>query len=249
MKSNLGVDGCPSGWAAVKILEDNTVSFYLYENIHILWSDNKDAELILIDIPIGLPRYGDNARECDVEARRLLKPYRASSVYPVPCREALYANDYRQANELNKELTGKGLSKQSWMISPKIREVDSFLLSNHDARNKVREIHPEVLFWALNGGQPMRHNKRTEAGFHERVGVIGRFDKNYADIFRGYRRIDFNISVISRLQYSRDDIVDAFVAALTARLSEGKLQTIPIDPVHDGNGLTMQMVYWRGGSY
>jgi len=54
-----------------------------------------------------------------------------------------------------------------------------------------------------------------------------------------------NISLASRLIYSRDDVVDAFAAALTARLSEGNLVTLPEIPPRDGEGLPMEMVYWR----
>jgi predicted RNase H-like nuclease len=244
MKSYIGIDGCPSGWLVVRITEDDSVSLALYDNIQHIWNDYPDVHLILIDIPIGLPDSGNGTRTCDLEARKVLKPYRASSVYPVPCRKALYAKNYSEASAVNRKLTGKGLSKQSWMISPKIREVDKFLLSNKDARGKLREIHPEVLFWALNGGRAMRHNKRTDAGFHERVAVIEKYNKSYAEILRGAKRVDFNISLVARLKYSRDDIVDAFAAAMTARLSNGNLRTLPESPPHDMNGLPMEMVYW-----
>jgi predicted RNase H-like nuclease len=245
MKSYIGIDGCPSGWLVVRITEDDFVSLALYDNIQHIWNDYPDVHLILIDIPIGLPDSGNGMRVCDLEARKVLKPYRASSVYPVPCREALYAKNYSEASAVNRKLTGKGLSKQSWMISPKIREVDKFLLSNKDERGKLREIHPEVLFWALNGGRAMRHNKRTDAGFHERMAVIEKYNKSYAEILRGAKRIDFNISLVARLKYSRDDIVDAFAAAMTARLSNGNLRTLPESPPHDMSGLPMEMVYWK----
>lgn len=245
MKSFLGIDGCPSGWLTVKITEDDSVTLSIYDTIGSVWTDNYDAELILIDIPIGLPESGNGTRECDAEARKVLKPYRTSSVFPVPCRKALYVDNYKKASAINKKLTGKSFSKQSWMISPKIREVDTFLLSNPDAKGKMREIHPEVLFWALNGGRAMEHNKHTEAGFAERVAVIEKHNSDYADILKGVKRIDLNITLASRLKYSRDDIVDAFAAALTARLSAGNLKSFPALPPRDSEGLSMEMVYWE----
>ncbi len=245
MKTYLGIDGCPSGWLTVKITGYDSVTLSIYDTIRSIWTDNRDAELLLIDIPIGLPDSGNGTRACDAEARNVLKPYRAPSVYPVPCRKALYAENYKQASAVNKKLTGKGLSKQSWMISPKIREVDTFLLSNHEARGKIREIHPEVLFWALNGGGAMKHNKRTDEGFSERVAVIARYSKFCAEILRGNERININIRLSQKLKYSRDDIVDAFAAALTGRLSSGILNTLPESPSRDGEGLPMEMVYWH----
>jgi|GEM_PF-2790338 len=118
MKTYLGIDGCPSGWLTVTITGDDSVTLSIYDTIRSIWTDNRDAELLLIDIPIGLPDSGNGTRACDAEARNVLKPYRASSVYPVPCRKALYAENYKQASAVNKKLTKKGLSKQSWMISP-----------------------------------------------------------------------------------------------------------------------------------
>jgi len=41
-------------------------------------------------------------------------------------------------------------------------------------------------------------------------------------------------------------LVDTFAAALTARLSEGNLETLPESPPGDGESLLMEMVYWRG---
>lgn len=246
MKTFLGIDGCPSGWLTVKITEDDTVTLSIYDTIRSVWFDNHDAEMILIDIPIGLPDTGNGTRACDSEARKVLKPYRASSVYSVPCREALYAENYKQASAINRKLTGKGLSKQSWMISPKIREVDTFLLSDTNAREKVREIHPEVLFWALNGDKAMKYNKKTKEGFLERIDVIKRYNKRYADILTGNDWVNINLYLSQKQGYSRDDVVDAFTAALTARLSEGKLDTLPGYPIRDSEELPMEMVYWMG---
>ena len=245
MKTYLGIDGCSSGWLTVKITEDDSVTLSIYDSIRSLWTDNQDAELILIDIPIGLPDSGNGTRACDIEARKVLKPYRASSVYSVPCRKALYAEDYKQASAINKKLTGKGLSKQSWMISPKIREVDTFLLWSKDARAKIREIHPEVLFWALNEGRTMKHNKKTDDGVLERIAVIEQYSKLYAEILKGNERVNINLLLTQKPGYARDDVVDAFAAAITAKFSEGKIDALTGSPLRDEEGLPMEMVYWK----
>jgi len=61
---------------------------------------------------------------------------RKSSIFPVPCREAVYAETYEKACEVNKLLTGKLISKQAWNIVPKIRDVDRFLVKNKSYREK-----------------------------------------------------------------------------------------------------------------
>lgn len=51
----------------------------------------------VIDVPIGLPEAGP--RTCDLEARRLLRAPRASSVFPAPLRSMLSAHDQHEASE------------------------------------------------------------------------------------------------------------------------------------------------------
>ena len=43
------------------------------------------------------------------------------------------------------------------------------------AREIVREVHPELCFWALNDRKPMCYSKRAKAraGFDERMAVLG----------------------------------------------------------------------------
>ena len=64
----------------------------------------RQAELLLVDIPIGLPETGAE-RACDLMARRLLGP-RKSSVFPVPVRQAVHAPTYQEACDLNATATG-----------------------------------------------------------------------------------------------------------------------------------------------
>ncbi len=84
---------------------------------------------------------------------------RASSVFPPPLRSSLEGATREEASAYNFELSGKKIGVQTWGIGPKIREIDQFLRANPDARRKIREVHPEVLFWSLNGMKAMVHNK------------------------------------------------------------------------------------------
>ncbi len=99
-----------------------------------------------------------------MEARKVLGK-RRSSVFPVPCRKAVYESNYQEASRINHKLTGRYLSKQSWLISNKIKEVDKLLIGSMTLRNLIREIHPEICFWGLNGKKSMHYNKKTPEGF------------------------------------------------------------------------------------
>ena len=167
----LGVDGCKGGWLAVKLSLFGDWEVNLFRSFSQLWEKHSTAALILVDIPIGL-RQGSRRkgsmerqeRRCDKEARKLLGARRAS-VFRVPCRPAVYASSYDQAIARNEKLTGTRIFRATWNIVGKIREVDEFLSSNPEARNSVREIHPELCFWSLNGCRPLQYPKRTEEGF------------------------------------------------------------------------------------
>lgn len=104
--------------------------------------------LILIDIPIGLKNGVHGERLSDLGARRILKA-RKSSIFPIPCREAVYVGSYTKACEVNEKITGKRISKQAWNIVPKIRDVDSFLVENKffsEKNNKsgARSMFPDI---------------------------------------------------------------------------------------------------------
>ena len=113
------------------------------------------ANQVLIDIPIGLPWADVPIRPCDRLAREILGKSRKSSVFPVPCREALAASNLDSARRINKAYIGRSLGEQTWSISHKIGEMDRFLLADRGHRVTIREIHPEVCFWALADRKPI----------------------------------------------------------------------------------------------
>lgn len=233
---SVGADGCKAGWFAICITEDRQWRAKVFPNIAKLWEIYQQASLILIDVPIGLRESGPDERICDKEARRLLGRPRASGVFPVPCRQAIYAMTYAEASATNAQITGRRLSRQTWGITPKISEVD-FLLSHHEtARAGVKEVHPEVCFWAF-AGRPMQHNKRCPAGFTERLQVLQSkhpdTDAIVSHALHNYRRKDV----------AKDDILDALAAAVTAFAGLKNLVSISNPPEFDDRGLPMQMLY------
>lgn len=238
----VGVDGCPGGWVAVSLSENSTgiADVQVYSSANELWAAHHDAALILIDIPIGLP--DDHERTVDAQARAVLKA-RRNSVFPVPTRDAVYAATYAEANEINARLTGKKLSKQTWGIVPKIREVDLLLSNTAIAREKFVEIHPEVLFWGFTG-RPMVHAKNARVGtrllgINERLAVL---EQLYPDARTIYQK---GITKYRRSVMSRDDVVDALAAAVTGWLwlNGEPLSQVVENPEFDAHGLPMRMVY------
>jgi predicted RNase H-like nuclease len=232
----MGVDGCKAGWFAVSLGEASW-SINVYHDFAHLWSGCADADLILVDIPIGLRDKGLEERACDKEARRVLGPPRASSVFPAPCRPALKEATYQEASDLNRTLTGRGLSRQSWAISGKIREVDEFLRTHALAKSKIRECHPELLFWSLNNRTAMRHNKKKVEGYKERLAVLTNHYTQAPLI------ADEALDRYPRKEVARDDILDALAAAVAAYLTEGSLPSVPKIVERDSYGLPMEMVY------
>ncbi len=233
----VGVDGCKAGWFAVALPELGEPRLKVFPDVEKLWQEYEKAEVILIDIPIGLRDEGEEERTCDTEARRLLGGDRGPSVFPAPCRDALSAKTYKDACDINERKTGKRLSKQSWAIVPKIREVDALLVRDEKARARIKEVHPEICFWALAGGRPMDYHKSTEQGYLERAHVLEFVHPGAYDI------IAEALSQWPRGEVARDDILDALSAAITASVGLHALATIPAKPETDAKNLPMQMVY------
>ncbi|MEW6226588.1 MAG: DUF429 domain-containing protein [Bacillota bacterium] len=232
----VGVDGCKAGWFAVALAENDAWDAAVFPDVVSLWERFKDAVLILVDVPIGLRDRGPEERACDLEARRLLKWPRRSSVFRVPCRSAVYASTWEEASRINEELTGKRFPKQSWGIVRKIREVDEFLETHGEARFRLRETHPEVCFWAL-AGRPMEHRKKTHAGFEERLEVLRSVCPAANTI------VQRALSGWRRSQVVRDDVLDALVAAVSAKMGAGELTSLPATSECDSKGLQMEIVY------
>ncbi len=241
----VGVDGCKGGWFSVG-LDQNGYDFGIFREFVELLYHYKDAKPILVDIPIGLPE-GNCGRKCDSEAWRKLGYPRQLSVFPTPTRRTAYVaaeplKNIELAGDIEHQISGKGLSPLSFAIAPKITEVDKALLSSdRKAKLKVREVHPELCFWGLNGGQPMQSKKKDRGGEEERLRVLRRIlpPADVDDVYNGACSKFYGKNV------AKEDILDALAAAVTACKGYGHLQTVPDDPPKDSKGLPMEMVYWR----
>lgn len=200
--------------------------------------------LLLIDMPIGLPDTG-GFRSCDRWARHVLGP-RRSSVFAPPPRFLLHATDYATANRQHRAQhpEGKGLSKQSFYILPKIAELDRWLQAHDSRGQRGLEAHPELAFCSLNSGRPMHHSKRSEAGYAERMAVLRRHEPDAAAVVARAR------AAYPRNQLANDDILDALALALLGRFHD-RLRVFPDPPPRDTAGRPMQMLHlpWAGLEY
>ena len=128
------------------------------------------------------------------------------------------------------------MSPYAWGIYPKVKEVDTALREDAGLQAWVREVHPEVCFWALNGREPLAHSKKEAEGKEKRLGLIERYFG--AGVTEPVR------APFKTKDVADDDILDAFAALWTAeRVLSGEAETLPADPPMDGVGLRMEMVY------
>jgi predicted RNase H-like nuclease len=193
--------------------------------------DTTRLRVVAVDVPIGLLERG--ARDCDVEARRLLG-VRKSSVFPAPIRPILSARSHDEASRIRHRIEGRRISIQTWAIVPKIVEVDCVLRADTARSDIVREVHPEVSFFFLNGKQPMTLAKKKADGRAERLSVLWQWCG---------AAITHALAERDRLGCKPDDILDAFVALWTAeRISSGAAISVPAKPPLDAYGLRMEMM-------
>lgn len=232
MANYIGIDGCRMGWFYFRLTDSDKWSFGVLNNIAEVESTFKPNDKILIDIPIGLRHSEDKERLCDLESRKILKK-RGSSVFPAPSRLALQSDNYVDASRVNLENLGRRLTKQSWAIMRKIKEVDDFVRSEPDI--KLREMHPECTYWALNSKKPLSFKKKSRDGLIERLLILKKFftmtDKVYIESMNSFLR----------KEVAKDDILDALTGAVSLKFSK-KLITLPAIPERDAEGIKMQIV-------
>ena len=201
----LGIDGCKYGWICAQ-LKNEAISLTLLGHINEV--KKVDSQRIFIDIPIGLSDQF-NTRTIDFELRKLLSKKRKSSVFTPPIREALEAPTYQLGNQINKSISGKGISIQAWNIGHKIKEVNQFLSQNHLYQKKMSESHPELCFELLNNG-PLNHSKKTLSGMEERIKIINKYINISSQEIRNFGK------ECKSDKAKLDDIIDAIVLSLSA---------------------------------
>jgi len=231
----LGVDGAKAGWIAVW-RAGTGLAHRVYPGAQALFDAHADADVIAVDIPIGLPPSG--RRKADAEARRFVGGRRASSIFSSPVRGVLHAASQPEASRLYRAIDGRGFGAQSFALLPKIRAWDALLQADPRARARVREIHPEVAFAALAGGpgHGLVAGKKTADGHAWRIALL-------APLF-GEDAVRALLQAVPRSEAAPDDVLDATVALHVAeRIAAGEAATLPTPPERDGTGLPMAIWY------
>lgn len=232
----LGIDACRKGWCVVGTIKAQLVWGCFTKIEHVLRAYH-DAERILIDIPIGLSSK-HFIRTVDAEARTYLKK-RKSSIFSPPCRAAVFATNYKDALQLNKELTGKGISIQAYNISPKIREIEEWF-NTKPAHVEVYEAHPELCFKSLNAQEDVNFSKHEKQGIEMRKEIVFSLEKALEPIF------DDLLQTYKRSEVKPDDILDAMALFLIAK-TQGQLLCVQDTHTMDETGKPVRIVYGNSG--
>ena len=227
-----GADGCTAGWLYV-VAEARGPGSLAYRGMGLavdfpaLIEATAACDAVAVDVPIGLS--ADGRREADYAARRCLGP-RRSSVFPPPARALLsMEGGYWELNAASKAIRA-GISQQTYNILGKIRDADRAMTPALQSR--VTESHPEVSFWALNGGEALAHNKKRPEGRAHRLLLLERVFGESAGTLSPPRGAGW------------DDLYDAAVLAWTAsRVANGVESRLPETPEVDAKGLRMEIVY------
>ncbi len=191
------------------INENNEISIELYQRINDAISCIKNAVKILIDMPIGLVEHQEDERLIDNLIREELGYPFSSSVFSVPCKQAVYANNYKEALAINRAIIGKGFSVQSWNICSKIKELDIFLNENPQFKNKFVETHPELSFKRVKGTS-LQYKKKTIEGFQERINLLKLIYPKIDIVYEKYRNMFLKKDV------ANDDMLDSLVLVLSS---------------------------------
>jgi len=231
-----GVDGCPAGWIVAFVRPDGgETRIRIVERFADVPAAPERPAIIAVDVPIGLPEqagYGGRAAE---NAVRPLLGGRQSSVFSVPSRAAIQAEAYRDAcrTALATSDPPRAVSKQLFMIAPKIREVDAVLRADPALARQVFEVHPEVAFWRLNGERALAEPKKVKGRCYE-PGLALRRQLLIATGFPG------DALQAPPKGAGPDDLLDAVAcAAVARRIHNGLARPFPDPPPHDSFGLPM----------
>jgi predicted RNase H-like nuclease len=192
-----GIDGTKGGWVAVVLDGGRFLRDALLRPIETDFGDLSDAAVLAVDVPIGFgPRLADAA------ARAYLTGA-ASTVFSTPSRDVLEAPFG----------PGLGVSAQAHALGPRILHVTR--LAGEDPR--LREVHPEVSFRAMNDGLPLRHRKKSAGGALERTELL--------------RRHGIELELGAAASAPLDDVLDAAAAAWSAhRIATRAAKTLPAEP-------------------
>lgn len=233
-----GADGYRDGWIVVLWeTETSTVRRRTVKTFEALLDLPETPAVLGVDVVIGLPEEAEaGGRACDRAARQLLGWPRSSSVFSPPAAQALQADSYDDAQRLNRASgpDAPGMTLQTYHLFPKMRAVAAAMSPTRQQR--VREVHPELAFYAMNGDASVSESKHTEAGQTRRAALLAKHGFSEAAIAAADRPGAVGV----------DDLLDAHAVCWTARrLYEGTAQRLPPGDDVPTNDRGLRMEIWR----
>jgi predicted RNase H-like nuclease len=232
-----GVDGCRAGWIVAFVrAAGGEMRLRVVPRFLDVLAGPEAPTIVAVDMPVGLPERASRGGRASESAVRPLLGARQSSVFSVPSRAALAAQDYAEACRIALDTSDppRRVSKQLFMLAPKIRELDACLRGDRAAAGRVFEVHPELAFWQLNGAWALEQPKKIKGRCYE-PGLALR------------RRLLIEAGFVSAVVNARpppgagpDDVLDALAcAAVARRIAAGVARPFPDPPEHDAFGLPM----------
>lgn len=233
-----GVDGCRNGWMVVLWHPSSaSVRRRMVNTANALVHLPETPAIVGVDMVIGCPDAAEpDGRQCDRAARQLLGHPRGTSVFSPPAYDALWAETYEEAVRRNRASgpEAPGLSKQTFHLFPKLRELAECMTPPRQER--IREVHPELAFYAMNGDAPVEASKHTDAGRARRL-----------DLLSAHGFPDVRSVAEPRGATGLDDVLDAHAACWTARrIHDGTAERCPPLPSPAPcNDRDLRMEIWR----
>lgn len=227
----VGVDGCRAGWMAVwHDMAEGEFRFRVFATLAELSAALPSLATLAIDMPIGLPDRIEGPGRAPEKAVRALLGARQSSVFSIPARAAVEAQDYAEAcrQAVLSSSPPRKVAKQGFNLFPKIRELDLFLRARPAMADRVVETHPELVFRRLKG-VPLAFPKKSAEGRAERLALLG-----------GAGLPASLLAVAPPAGAGPDDLLDAMACFLTARRHAlGEAVPHPLQPERDSHGLSI----------
>jgi predicted RNase H-like nuclease len=234
-----GADGCQPGWAVV--LKDISCrkppEALLCRDMATLLKHPKLPAMIAVDMPIGLPhRVGPGGRGPEAELRTYLGE-RKASLFSIPSRAAIYAEDFAAACEASLATSEppRKISIQAYHLFPKVRELDELIRADMGLSFIIRECHPEGAFMVMNKREPLSEPKKIKSAIND-AGIRQR--KKLLMEVAGFSE-EFLSSKPPR-GVGLDDFIDACACAWVAeRLAKGEAISFPENPERDAFDIPM----------
>jgi len=214
----IGVDAYALGWVAVELRDGGLGRVVLASTLYEIVAGSSGVAVVGVGVPLGM--LPDRFRAADSVVADQVGP-RRSSVLQVPPRPVWMQHGFAEANRLCRELTGSGLSRQSWALRPKLLEANA-LWQRHPTL--FFEAHPELSFRTM-AGAPLSHAKKTWTGQAHRRELLAK------------QGIVLPDHLGPAGQAPPDDILDATAVAWSAhRMATGTARSHPHPPEHASDG-------------